>query len=71
MPGIEPIKRTTSDNINFLFNRKTQYKKKRTFKIIKNETPRLTTDSKENVLGGKKGKTKDSKSNTAATPFIK
>jgi len=38
---------------------------------MRKETPKLTTESMENVLGGKNGKTKESKSKTAATPLIK
>ena len=43
----------------------------KTLRIIKKDTPRLTTAKIEKVFGGKKGSTKDSKNKTATTAFKK
>ncbi|WP_276205029.1 hypothetical protein [Flavivirga aquatica] len=38
---------------------------------IKNDTPKLSTDSNENILGGKKGSTHENSSKIATIAFIK
>ena len=38
---------------------------------IKNETPKLITDRKEKVLGGKNGNVNESSSNKATITFMK
>jgi hypothetical protein len=60
-----PIKRTDNDRMNSLFVFINQYKKKITFNIIRKETPKLRTESTENVLGGKKGKANENNNKTA------
>ena len=41
------------------------------FRIIKKDTPKLTTANIEKDLGGRKGRINDNSSNTAAMPFTK
>lgn len=53
---IWPIKSITSDTISCFLTRSNQYRKNNTFKRIKKGTLKLSTDSTEKVLGGKKGK---------------
>ena len=66
-----PIIRTTSDNIICFFNLINQYKKNSPLIKIKNETPKLITDRKGNVLGGKNGSVNESNSNTATIILMK
>ena len=60
-----PIKSTKSDNNNCLFILINQYKKNNTLSRISKGTPKLRTERKENVFGGKKGNIKDKRSTVA------
>ena len=53
-----------------LFNFTNQYKKNRALHTIKKGTPKLRTDNKANVFGGKNGKLYENKSTTAITTFM-
>ncbi len=66
-----PIPSITSDSKNCFFNLINQYKKNRPLSSINKETPRLITERKENVLGGKKGNVKDSNRSNATITFMK
>ncbi|GAA4887040.1 hypothetical protein GCM10023311_08360 [Flaviramulus aquimarinus] len=68
---IYPMTSTTSDSINCFFSLINQYKKNRQLIKIKNETPKLITDKKENVLGGKNGSVNESRSNIATITLMK
>ncbi len=57
--------------MNCFFNLINQYRKHNTLIIIKNETPKLITDRKENVLGGKNGNVNESSRNTATITLMK
>ncbi|MDO5979974.1 hypothetical protein [Flavivirga spongiicola] len=65
-----PIKSTNNDNINCFLSLTSQYKKNNTLITIKNETPRLSTDNKENVFGGKNGKANENSSKSATMTFM-
>ena len=62
-----PINKIIKDTKNCFFSLINQYTKKIRLVIIKKETPKLSTESIENVLGGKKGKVNDSSNKTATT----
>lgn len=65
-----PIKSANNDNNNCFLSLNNQYRKNNTLINIKNETPRLSTDNKENVFGGKNGKANENKSKSATMTFI-
>ena len=54
-----------ADSINCFFNLTSQYKPNKKVRIISGDTPRLSNDNLENCFGGRLGKIKDTKSNTA------
>ena len=65
-----PIQRTNNDKISCFLSFTNQYKKNSTLTNIKNETPKLSTDNIENVLGGKKDKIKENSNRTATMTFM-
>lgn len=66
-----PIESANNDNNNCFLILNNQYKKNSALINTKNETPRLSTDNKENVFGGKNGKAYENNSKSATITFIK
>ena len=65
-----PIKSTTKDNKNCFLSFTNQYNRNSTFIKTRNETPKLSTESPENVSGGKNGKTNDNNNKTDAKALM-